>query len=63
MKSKRFTDEHIIKILQDAETGLSVADVCRKYKCSEQSFYRWKAKYGGMDVSEAKQHTHLLLFG
>jgi hypothetical protein len=55
MKSKRFTDEQIVKILQEAESGLSVADVCRKHNCSEQSFYRWKAKYGGMDVSEAKR--------
>ena len=59
MKSKRFTDEQIIKILQEAETGLSVADVCRKHNRSEQSFYRWKAKYGGMDVSEAKRLREL----
>ena len=59
MKSKRFTDEQIIKILQEAETGLSVADVCRKHNCSEQSFYRWKAKYGGMEVSEAKRLREL----
>ena len=45
MKGKRFTEEQIIRILQEAESGLAVADVCRKYNCSEQSFYRWKAKY------------------
>ena len=50
MKSKRCTDEQIIKILQEAESGLSVADVCRKHNCSELSFYRWNAKYGGIDV-------------
>jgi len=55
MKRKRFTDEQIIRILQEAQSGLSVADVCRKHNCSEQSFYRWKAKFGGMEVSEAKR--------
>ena len=59
MKSKRFSDEQIIKILQEAESGMSVADVCRKHNCSEQSFYRWKAKYGGMEVSEAKRLREL----
>jgi putative transposase len=59
MKGKRFTEEQIIRILQEAETGLAVADVCRKHNCSEQSFYRWKAKFGGMDVSEAKRLREL----
>jgi putative transposase len=59
MKGKRFTEEKIIRILQEAETGLSVADVCRKHNCSEQSFYRWKAKFGGMEVSEAKRLREL----
>jgi putative transposase len=59
MKGKRFTEEKIIRILQEAETGLSVADVCRKHNCSEQSFYRWKAKFGGMEVSEAKRLKEL----
>ena len=55
MKSKRFKEEQIIRLLQKAESGLAIADVCRKHNCSEQSFYRWKAKFGGMQVSEAKR--------
>ena len=59
MKGKRFKEEQIIRLLQEAESGLSVADVCRKHNCSEQSFYRWKAKFGGMEVSEAKRLKEL----
>lgn len=59
MKGKRFTEEQIIKILQEADSGLSITDVCRKHNCSEQSFYRWKAKFGGMEVSEAKRLREL----
>ncbi len=59
MKGKRFKEEQIIRLLQEAESGLTVADVCRKHICSEQSFYRWKAKFGGMSVSEAKRLREL----
>ncbi len=55
MKGNRFSEEQIISILQEAEAGLSVAEVSRKHNCSEQSFYRWKAKFGGMQVSDAKR--------
>ncbi len=55
MKGKRFSETQIIRILQEAEAGVAVADLCRKHNCSEQSFYRWKAKYGGMEVSDAKR--------
>ncbi len=59
MKGKRFKEEQIIRLLHEAESGLTVADVCRKHNCSEQSFYRWKATFGGMTVSEAKRLKEL----
>ncbi len=59
MKGKRFKEAQIIRLLQEAESGLTLADVCRKHNCSEQSFYRWKAKFGGMTVSEAKRLRQL----
>jgi len=55
MKGKRYTEEQIIKILRDAEAGAPVAEVCRKHGVSEWSFYRWRRKYGGMTVSDAKR--------
>jgi putative transposase len=59
MKGKRFSEEQIIRILQEADSGLTVADICRKHNCSEQSFYRWKSKFGGMEVSEVKRLREL----
>jgi putative transposase len=59
MKGKRFSEEQIIRILREADSGLTVADVCRKHNCSEQSFYRWKSKFGGMEVSEVKRLREL----
>lgn len=55
MKRKRFTEEQIIKALQQQEAGVKVQDICRDIGIVEQTFYRWKSKYGGMDVSEAKR--------
>ena len=55
MKGKRFTDEQIIAVLKEVESGAAVKDVCRRHSISEQSFYRWKAKYGGMEISDARR--------
>jgi putative transposase len=52
---KRFTEEQIIGILQEAETGTKVMDVCRKHGISDATYYNWKAKYGGMTVSDARK--------
>ncbi len=50
---KRFTEEQIIGILQETEIGAKVMDVCRKHGISDATYYNWKAKYGGMTVSDA----------
>lgn len=55
MKRKRFTEEQIIAILKEQELGAKTADVCRKHGISGATFYKWKSKYGGLDVSEAKR--------
>ncbi len=55
MKRKRFSEEQIIGILKEHEAGVSVAELCRKHGVSDASIYKWKAKFGGMDVSEAKK--------
>jgi putative transposase len=55
MKSSRFTVEQIIGILREQEAGAKTADVCRKYGISSATFYKWKGKYGGLDVSDAKR--------
>ena len=55
MKRTRFTEDQIIGILKEQEAGVPVADLCRKHGVSNASVYKWKAKYGGMDVSEARR--------
>lgn len=55
MRGKRYTEEQIIGVLKEAETGLPVPDLLRKHGISQQTYYRWKAKFGGMEVSDAKR--------
>ena len=55
MKRTRFTEEQIIAVLKEHELGAKTADLCRKHGISEATFYNWKSKFGGMDVSEAKR--------
>jgi len=52
---KRFTEEQIIGFLKEADAGMPVTELCRKHGFSDASYYKWKAKFGGMDVSDAKR--------
>ena len=59
MKQKRYTEEQIIGILNEAEAGIPVGELCRKHGMSDVSFYNWRSRYGGMTVSEAKRLKQL----
>lgn len=58
---KRFTEEQIIGFLREAEAGLAVAELCRRHGFSEASYYLWRSKFGGMNVSDAKRLKELEL--
>ncbi len=55
MKRNRFSEEQIIGILKEHEAGIAVSELCRKHGVSDASIYKWKAKFGGLDVSEAER--------
>ena len=55
MKRSRFSEEQVIAILREQEGGVSTADVCRRHGISSATFYKWKANFGGMDVSDARR--------
>lgn len=59
MKSKRFTEEQIIGILKQAQGGMKIVDLCRMHNISDATFYTWRTKYGGLEVSEAKRLKEL----
>ena len=59
MKSSRFTEEQIIGILKKGEGGMKVQEICREQGICDQTYYRWKAKYGGLEVSEARRLRQL----
>ena len=55
MRKSRFTEEQIIAILAEQERGMATAEVCRRHGVSSATFYKWKAKYGGLDISDARR--------
>lgn len=55
MKRSRFSEEQIIAVLKEQEAGMATADVCRRHGISSATFYKWKAKYGGLEVSDARR--------
>ena len=59
MNNVRYSEEQIIGILKEAEAGIAVSELCRKYGVSDQTYYNWKAKYGGITVSDARKLKQL----
>jgi len=59
MKRARFTETQIVAILKEADSGVPVKDVCRKYEISDATYYNWKSKYGGMEASDLKRMKEL----
>ncbi len=59
MRKSRFSEEQIIGILKEGEAGANIGELCRRYQISKESYYRWRAKYGGLEVNEARRLRQL----
>jgi putative transposase len=55
MANRKYTEEQIVKILKEAQSGVKVEEICRKYNVSANTFYKWRQKYGGLEVSDVKR--------